>query len=55
MLGISRATPVSYTHLDQAKQKVREILTGHKVPPLDRDLLKEMDTIMLKARRDILG
>lgn len=40
---------------DQAKHKVREILTNYQVPPLDRDLLKEMDAIMLQARRDILG
>jgi trimethylamine--corrinoid protein Co-methyltransferase len=40
---------------DQAKHKVREILTNYQVPPLDRDLLKEKDAIMLQARRDILG
>ena len=29
--------PGESSFADQAKQKVREILTGHKVPPLDRD------------------
>jgi trimethylamine--corrinoid protein Co-methyltransferase len=47
--------PGESSFADQAKQKVREILKGHKVPSLDRDLLKEMDAIMLKARHDILG
>jgi trimethylamine--corrinoid protein Co-methyltransferase len=46
--------PGEGTFADLAKQRVKDILRGHQVPPLDEDLLKEMDTLVLEAREDIL-
>lgn len=43
------------TYASRAKEKVKEILDQHRVPPLDEDVLKEMDALMNEARRDILG
>lgn len=47
--------PGEGTFADQAKHKVKDILKSHRVPPLDRELLREMDRLVLEARRDILA
>jgi len=47
--------PGDGSFVERSKQKVKEILARHEVPPLEGDLLKEMEAIMRRARRDILG
>jgi trimethylamine--corrinoid protein Co-methyltransferase len=47
--------PGEGSYADRAKQKAKEILATHSVPPLEEGLLKEMDDLMQQARRDILG
>ena len=42
-------------YAERAREKARSILATHSVPPLDEGLLKEMEALMQKARRDILG
>lgn len=44
--------PDSYA--DRARQKAKEILASHSVPPLEESVLKEMDALMAEAREDIL-
>ena len=47
--------PGKDSYAARAKEKVKEVLSVHSVPPLEEDLLKEMDSLMLEAQNDILG
>ncbi|MGI6615342.1 MAG: trimethylamine methyltransferase family protein [Dethiobacteria bacterium] len=42
------------SYVDRARQKAKEILASHSVPPLAESVLKEMEGLMSEARRDIL-
>jgi trimethylamine--corrinoid protein Co-methyltransferase len=39
--------------VDRAKEKVRKILKEHSVPPLDKDIQKELDSIIKRAEKEL--
>ena len=39
--------------VDRAKEKVKKILKEHSVPPLDKDIQKELDSIIKKAEKEL--
>jgi trimethylamine--corrinoid protein Co-methyltransferase len=39
--------------VDRAKEKVNKILKEHSVPPLDKDIQKELDSIIKKAEKEL--
>jgi len=43
------------SHVDRAKERVKEILSSHTVAALDQATLQEMDNILKHARREIIG
>jgi trimethylamine--corrinoid protein Co-methyltransferase len=40
---------------DRAREKVKDILANHKVPPLDADAQKKLDAIIEKAKKPMWG
>jgi trimethylamine--corrinoid protein Co-methyltransferase len=39
--------------VDRAKEKVKKILKEHSVPPLDKDIQKELDSIIKRAEKEL--
>jgi trimethylamine--corrinoid protein Co-methyltransferase len=39
--------------VDRAKEKVKKILKEHSVPPLDKDIQKELNTITKRAMKEL--
>ncbi len=39
--------------VDRAKEKVKKILKEHSVPPLDKDIQKELDSIINRAEKEL--
>ena len=39
--------------VDRAKEKVKKILEEHSVPPLDKDIQKELDSIIKRAEKEL--
>jgi len=39
--------------VDRAKEKVKKILKEHSVPPLDKDIQKELDSIIKRAKKEL--
>jgi trimethylamine--corrinoid protein Co-methyltransferase len=39
--------------VDRAREKVKKILKEHSVPPLDKDIQKELDSIIKRAEREL--
>ncbi|NIQ05194.1 MAG: trimethylamine methyltransferase, partial [Candidatus Korarchaeota archaeon] len=39
--------------VDRAKEKVKKILKEHSVPPLDKDIQKELYSIIKKAEKEL--
>jgi trimethylamine--corrinoid protein Co-methyltransferase len=40
--------------VDKAREKVKNILKEHSVPPLDKDIQKELDKIIKRAEKELL-
>ena len=41
--------------VDRAKARARELLRTHEAPPLTGDVIRHLDEIMARARRDLVG
>jgi len=45
--------PRDDAQIDRAKEKVKKILKEHSVPPLDKDIQKELDNIIKRAEKEL--
>jgi len=41
--------------VERARAKVKEILSTHLPPPIDKEVHREMEQILRDAKKDILG
>jgi len=40
---------------ESARDKVKDILANHKVPPLERDVQKKLDAVIERAKKPMWG
>jgi trimethylamine--corrinoid protein Co-methyltransferase len=45
----------SKTMRDRAREKVKDILANHKVPPLDAEIKKKLGAVIDKAKKPMWG
>lgn len=46
-------SPTDGSQIDRAKEKVKKILKEHSVPPLDKDIQKELNNIIKRAEKEL--
>jgi trimethylamine--corrinoid protein Co-methyltransferase len=46
-------SPTDDSQIERAKEKVKKILKEHSVPPLDKDIQKELDNIIKRAEKEL--